>query len=80
MKKERFGMETEPYKLFHKYNMKTIYVGDGFHPVPKKSFCYSLFYQSSANFISIFFTGKPLAPLMPGLCKSCGKNTANSPP
>lgn len=42
MKKERFGVETEPYKLCHKYNMIAIYVGDGFHPVSKKSFCYSL--------------------------------------
>lgn len=41
--KKRFGVETEPYKLCHKYNMNVIYVGDRFHPVPKKSFCYSLF-------------------------------------
>ncbi len=39
MKKERFGVETEPYKLYRK-NEYTIYVGDRFNPVPKISFCY----------------------------------------
>jgi len=31
-------METEPYKLYHKYNVNTIFVGDGFYPVPKNHF------------------------------------------
>ena len=39
-------METEPYKLCYKKMRHTIYVGDGFHPVPKTSFFYSPFYFS----------------------------------
>ena len=26
--KNRFGVETEPYNLYHKHNVNTIYVGD----------------------------------------------------